>query len=210
MYKLIKLQKVLTKNNADSLDVYLCRSLFSSALIQTKSLQDALQQLRGVINDIHLFSDPDECVDFLTDVQKEQIFLIISGTESQHIVPHIHQMTQLDAIFLVNDKKLRDEQWTKAWPKVQDAYRDIEFISQAVPMGAKRCNQESIAVSFSRSNGEDTSITDLDQLESSFMYTQLFKNALLDMPHDEQAVQDLMQVWKKKHADDHSTIALNR
>ena len=75
-------------------------------------------------------------------------------------------------------------------------------------MGAKRCNQESIAVSFSRSNGEANSITDLDQLESSFMYTQLLKNALLDMPHDEQAVQDLMQVWKKKHADNHSTIAL--
>ena len=146
-------------------------------------LQDAWQQLRGVVNNIYLFSDPDECVDFLTNVKMEQIFL-------------------------VSDEKLPDEQWTKALPKVQGVYRDIESISQALQMGAKRCNPQPIAVSFSRSNGEDNATVDLNQLESSFMYTQLFKNVLLDMPYDERAVQDLVKYYTEKHADNPNALTL--
>jgi hypothetical protein len=40
------------------------------------------------------------------------------------------------------------------------------------------------------------------------MNTQLFKNALLNMSHKEQAVQDLIRYWKEKHADNPIAIAL--
>ena len=46
-------------------------------------------------------------------------------------------------------------------------------------MDVKRGNQNSTPLSLYRPT--ETSIADLDQLESSFMYTQLFKNALLDL-----------------------------
>src|SRR5690606_8992546 len=41
----------------------------------------------------------------------------------------------------------------------------------------------------------------LDQLESSFMYTQMFKETLLEMKHDSKAINDLATYCRKLHND---------
>ncbi|CAF1288823.1 unnamed protein product [Adineta steineri] len=54
-------------------------------------------------------------------------------------------------------------------------------------MDVKRYSQESIAMSFVTVN-EMAATDDLNQLEPTFMYTQIFKDILLDMEHGKQAI----------------------
>ncbi|CAF3356613.1 unnamed protein product, partial [Rotaria sp. Silwood2] len=65
-------------------------------------------------------------------------------------------------------------------------------------MAVKQCNQDQVTVSIISRN-EGGSGKDLNQLEPSFMYTQIFKEILLDMEHGQKAVQDLVAYCQEQY-----------
>jgi tetratricopeptide (TPR) repeat protein len=168
--------------------------------------QNALAQLRNVVNDIHLFTEPDQCVDFLTDIKDTNAFLIADGSLGQHIIPHMHDIPQLDAIYIFCANKSRHEQWTKKWAKIKGVHTDIKCICEALQLAAKQCNENSIAISFMPMD-EGTSGQNLNQLEASFMYTQIFKEILLEMKHEPQAIKDFAVYCRKLHYDNVSQLS---
>ncbi|CAF1566098.1 unnamed protein product, partial [Adineta steineri] len=153
--------------------------------------QNILQQLRNVVSDVNIFTERDECIDFLTEVDDTKTFLIVENTIGKQIVPMIHDISQLCAIYVYCGNKTRHEQWAKLWPKVNGVYTEITFICESLQQTMKRCNQDSIAMSLVRIS-EGTSIQNLDQLEPAFMYTQLLKEILLGMQYDQRSVKDFV------------------
>jgi tetratricopeptide (TPR) repeat protein len=156
----------------------------------SKDCQNSLAQLRNVVNDVNIFTESDPCVPFLNGLQDEKAFVIASASLGQHLVPEIHDMAQLDAIYIFCENKSRHENWTKEWIKIKGIHTDIKSICQALQQAAKQCNQDSIAVSFVPANEGDSS-QNLNQLEPSYMYTQIFKEILLEMEHEEKSIKDL-------------------
>jgi hypothetical protein len=65
-----------------------------------KDCQHTLTQLRTVVNDVTVFTDPDACADFLGGVTDEKAFVMVSGSLGQPLVPRIHSMTQVDSIYI--------------------------------------------------------------------------------------------------------------
>ena len=151
--------------------------------------QNTLAQLRSTINDVHIFTLSNECVDFLTEINKMKTFLIIDGGLSQQVVPLIHEIPQLNTVYILCNNKVRYEQWAKAWVKVKGVYSDVIPICEHLQQIVEQCNQDSIALSFVTVD-EGASKQNLNQLESPFMYTQIFKETLLEMEHDEQSIRD--------------------
>jgi hypothetical protein len=84
------------------------------------------------------------------------------------------------------------EQWPKEYTKIKGVHTEIQSICEALQLAAKQCNQDSIAMSFV-SVSETASSQNLDQLEPSLMYTQIFKKILLEMEHNEQSMKDSVQ-----------------
>jgi tetratricopeptide (TPR) repeat protein len=118
-------------------------------------------------------------------------------------------MTQVDAIFIFCGDKSRHEGWVKTWPKVKGLYTHIKPICAALQLAVKQFNQDSTPLSFAQVSGEDASEINLNQLEPSFMYTQLFKKTLLDMEHDRKtAVQDLVKYCQETYAGNPAQLAL--
>jgi hypothetical protein len=72
--------------------------------------QNALIQLDNVVHDINIFTNLDECVDFLTEIDDEKVFMIIAGTVNQQIVSLIHDIPQLNAIYIFCSNKSKHEQ----------------------------------------------------------------------------------------------------
>jgi tetratricopeptide (TPR) repeat protein len=165
-----------------------------------KDCQNTLAHLRNIVNDVHLFTEPDQCVDFLTDIKDIHAFLIADGSLGQHIIPIMHDIPQLDTIYIFCDNKSRHEKWTKKWSKIKGVHTDIKPICEALRMAAKQSNEDSIAVSFVPMD-EGASDQNLNQLEASFMYTQIFKEILLDMKHGPQAIQDFAVYCRKVYND---------
>ncbi|CAF0820088.1 unnamed protein product [Adineta steineri] len=105
----------------------------------------------------------------------------------QKIIPLINDIPQLNGVYIFNDTKILPEEWTKKWQKFKSVHANIDDLCRGLQLGIKQYQQDSIAISFIPAN-EMTSTDNLNQLEPTFMYTQIFKDILLDMEHDKQAI----------------------
>jgi tetratricopeptide (TPR) repeat protein len=143
--------------------------------------RNTIAQLRCTIN---TFTDPDQCVDFLTDIHNENVCMIISDALCQHVVPFIHDISHLQTIFVFCRSKIQLEQWAKNWPKVKGVFTEISSICEALKQAAQQCERNAISISVMATD-DDISKKKLDQLDPSFMYTQLLKEILLSI-HFEQ------------------------
>jgi tetratricopeptide (TPR) repeat protein len=162
--------------------------------------KNALAQLRNIVNDVNIFTEPDQCVDFLTDLKDMKAFLIANGSLGQHIIPLMHDIPQLDTIYIFCGNKSQHEEWAKKWTKVKGIHTEITPICEALMLAVKQCNEDSIAVSF-MPVGEGVSNQDLNQLEASFMYTQMFKEILLEIEHHPQTIKHLTHYCRNLYND---------
>ncbi|CAF0806361.1 unnamed protein product [Adineta steineri] len=152
--------------------------------------QDILTQLKPRIDNVKIFKQRDECIDFLTDAEENiKFFLVLENTMAQHIVPFMNDIPQLHSVYIFSNIKFQHEEWTKNWRKIKSVHTNIDDLCKVLRLGVKRYNQDSIAMSFITAN-EMVATVNLDQLEPTFMYTEIFKEILLDMEHDKQAIKD--------------------
>jgi tetratricopeptide (TPR) repeat protein len=158
--------------------------------------QNILAQLQNVVNDVNVFTERDKCVDFLTDNVDMKAFMIVSDDLGQQIIPLIHDILQLDDIYILCSNTTEYEKWTKQWGKIKGVHTEIASICESVIQAVKQCHQDSIAVSFIPVS-EAISSQNLDQLEPSFMYTQIFKEILLGMEHNQQSIKDFTDYCRK-------------
>ncbi|CAF1137628.1 unnamed protein product [Adineta ricciae] len=158
---------------------------------------NTLTHLRSVVNDVYIYTQADTCLQFLNSIGGEKAFVITSGSFGQHLVPDIHDNPQVNAIYIFCGNKSENETWTKNWPKVKGVYTNVQEICEALTTGVKQHNQDSIAMSFVTVTGE-ASNENLNQLEPSFMYTQIFKKILLEMEHNNQAIKGLVSYCRQR------------
>ena len=71
--------------------------------------KNTINQLQYVTHTVHKFTDSEKCIEFITSIKDEKVCIIISGLLSKHVVPRVHNMSQVDSIFIfcfiyLNDK----------------------------------------------------------------------------------------------------------
>ncbi|CAF0778897.1 unnamed protein product [Adineta steineri] len=152
-----------------------------------KVCQNNLAQLRTVTNGVNVFKQRDECIDFLTDGSDIKCSLVVEHTMAQQLMSLINDIPQLHGIYIFNDIKSLHEEWTTKWDKIKSVHTNIDDLCQGLQFELKQYNQDSIAMSFVTVNDME-STDNLNQLEPTFMYTQIFKDILLNMQHNEQAI----------------------
>ncbi|CAF4022156.1 unnamed protein product [Rotaria sp. Silwood2] len=158
-----------------------------------KDCQNTIAELRKVVNDVNTFTQLDECVDFLTEVNDGKAFLIIAGAMSQHIVPLVHDIARLDAIYIFRGNEAQH----KEWPKVQGVFTEIQPICESLKKVAFECDNDAIPMSFvpNRMMATATALgqKNLNHMEPSFMYSVLFKEIILEIHEDDaKSIKDLV------------------
>jgi len=152
---------------------------------------NTITQLRRAVNTINTFTDGEECMQFLDTITDNKACMIISGSLGQHIVPRVHNMSQVDSIFIFCGNKKRHEQWIKEWPKVKGVFTEILPICEALKQAAQQCEQNAISISFMGTSG-DVSKKNLDQLDPTFMYTQILQEILLSIEFEQKHIQEFI------------------
>ncbi|CAF4379756.1 unnamed protein product [Rotaria sp. Silwood2] len=156
-------------------------------LDETKDdFKSSLKHLQHVVASTTTFTDAEECFKFIDEIKKEKVFMIVSGALGRQVAPELQVMPQLEAIYVFCGNKSYHEEWAKTIPKVKGVYTDIKPICQALEIDRQRCDQAMIPVSF---NG----------LDPLFMYTQLLKEALLEIEDDdEKSIKDLVDYCREQ------------
>ncbi|CAF1309314.1 unnamed protein product [Rotaria magnacalcarata] len=160
--------------------------------------QNTIANLRGIVNQVNPYTKLEECIEWLNENKEETAFIITSGALGQQLVSEIYSMPTLDAVYIFCGNKQRHKAWAKKWMKIKGIHTAIKPICKALQLDVMQCNQDNISVSIMGMN-EDVSMQNLNQLESKFIYSQLLKETLLEMKHDQQAVKDLINYCKEEY-----------
>ena len=89
-------------------------SNFNEANVHFKK---SLENLHQTVTSITTFTDVDECVDFIDDIEDGKVFLIVSDSLGQHVVPCIEKMSQLESIYVFCDNKVMHAEWASKYPR---------------------------------------------------------------------------------------------
>ncbi|CAF1205460.1 unnamed protein product [Adineta ricciae] len=138
-----------------------------------EDFQYTIRQLERIVSHVNTFTDNDECVEFILNSSQSKVYIILSDSVVRYLVPCIHDMPQLDSIFIFCENQRRHETWATIWTKIKGVFIDIKSLYEAVKDIFNRYEQNAMPISFLASERR------LDQLNPSFMYTQLFKEVLL-------------------------------
>ncbi|CAF4637635.1 unnamed protein product [Rotaria sp. Silwood2] len=145
-----------------------------------EEFKNALAQLRQTVVTIMTFTDADECIQFIMEVNDEKVFLIISGSLGQHIVPKIDALPQVDSIYIYCRNRSVHEQWAKTMSKVKGVHTEINSICKALQIDREQCDRSLTSIIF---NG----------IDPLFMYTQLLKETMLEIEDDDvKSIKDLV------------------
>jgi tetratricopeptide (TPR) repeat protein len=151
--------------------------------------RNTITKLREVVNTVNTFTNVDECIKFITDVKTEKAFIISSGAFGQTTVPVVHDMVQVSTIYIFCGNKTRHEQWAQQWPKIKGVFTDIKPICEALKKAVHECDQNAISMSFV-AKSDDATNKNLDQLDQSFMYTQIMKEILLTINFEHKHIKE--------------------
>jgi hypothetical protein len=90
------------------------------------NFNDNDEQLRSIIDYVRCFNHFQECEQFIlnNNHKDDQLFFIVSTQYAPDIVSHIHDLTQIIAIYILqqdmdNTNDIIDEKWTKRYSKVE-------------------------------------------------------------------------------------------
>ena len=158
---------------------------------------NTITQLQRIVNTIRTFTNADECVEFLESIENEKACMIISGALGQRIVSQIHSMSQVDSIFIFCGNKKIHQQWAKDWPKIKGVFTEIGPICEALKVAAQHCEQNATPMSFMATSGDDISKKHLNQLDPTFMYTQILKEILLSIKFEQHHRMEFIQHCQK-------------
>ncbi|CAF5206671.1 unnamed protein product, partial [Rotaria magnacalcarata] len=151
--------------------------------------QAKLTQVQSIVSDVHMFTQSDDCLEFLKNTIVEKVFLIASGYSGQDLIPKIHSMSQLDAIYIFCGNATRHKAWATAWLKIQGVFTSVEQIYKSLKNIIRDCDHEAMPMSFiPKEIIAVASVLDkqnLDKLDPSYMYSLLFKQTILETDEDD-------------------------
>ncbi|CAF1513815.1 unnamed protein product [Adineta steineri] len=161
---------------------------------------NTIKQLKRVVNNVNTFTDGEQCVEFIQTINNNKVCMIVSGSLGQHIVPHVHEMSQVDTIFIFCSNQEWHKQWAKEWPKIKGVFTDITSICEALQQASHQCEQNAISISFVASNKK------LDQLDPSFMYSQILKEILLTINFEDKHFKEFITYCCEVYEDDEDEL----
>ncbi|CAF1128435.1 unnamed protein product [Rotaria sp. Silwood1] len=196
-----KEQHELTTNTTEFVQNFLLIWLNSNNdEVNENNNHNNLMQLRSIVNTVKTFTNMNRCVDFLTDIQDEKAFMILAATVAQYIVPLIHDIPQLNSIYILSENESTVDSWIQKWNKVKGVFTNVSSICEKLNKATQQFDQNAISISFVSTN-YDISNRKLNQLDQSFMYTQILKEILLTIHFDDINIKDFANYCRKQCAD---------
>lgn len=158
----------------------------------TIGFQNILGQLQSVINTIRIFTDQEQCIQYINSLDNENICLLTSGGMSEQIVPSIHNLSQLDSIFILSSDKERYELWSQNWPKIRGIFISIDLLCKNLKQIAQERERNTIPISFVNIDNNISTIS-LDHLDLTFILSQIIKEISLTIKYKPQYLEQFIR-----------------
>lgn len=139
------------------------------------------------------------------DSENEIVFVIISSNE-----PILHQLDELEkvhSIFIYSPNHSSEpvELVQEGFRKVKGLFADILLLSRRILLQIKRVQEDFIPITIIPSGSSFLTQTDLNHLDSSFMYIKLFKDIFIDVTYTKEARAAFIDYYRTTFKQDEAT-----
>ncbi|CAF1178735.1 unnamed protein product [Didymodactylos carnosus] len=155
------------------------------------------KRLRAKINFLKIFEKIDECEQYIQKIKDEKIILIVSGSVGRQLVPKIHDLTQLSAIYVYCMDKINNEKWAKDYIKVRSVVTQLNELVSNIIQDQKRREKIEEPLAMTIFKREEATYTDLKSENANFMWFQLFIDVLIRLEQSAVSKTELVLLGKE-------------
>ncbi|CAF4007136.1 unnamed protein product, partial [Rotaria magnacalcarata] len=162
--------------------------------------RNSLARFQTIADTTNIFNDPDQFIDYITRPRSEKLFLVVSDTFAQSIFPRIHKVVQVDSIYVFGNNQPSNASWNQEWTKVKGTATQFEALCNLLKLRTRQCENNFASTSVITS--ANVTNTSSDELDSSFMYSQILKEIILDVDYNSKAKQEFVKLCREKFCAD--------
>ncbi|CAF5083647.1 unnamed protein product, partial [Rotaria sp. Silwood1] len=162
---------------------------------------DTERRLRQMIDHILTFHSKELFLEYLnSEIQQEQIFLIVSGSDGELIVPQIYSLSKISSIYIFCNDTIKHEQWTKAFTKIRGVFNTKDMLFKRITSDITLCLTNLLPIRIlAKKDTNQKSLYDLTFEGARSMWFQLLIEALVNMKHSDEAKNDLLEISRKQY-----------
>ncbi|CAF4944081.1 unnamed protein product [Rotaria sp. Silwood1] len=150
-----------------------------------------IKEILYQINDyVICHQQTDTCIQYIESIKNEKIFLVCSGSSSTDILSNVHKLQQIDTIFILCTRKENNDQLIQQYPKIIGIFTDIETLIKNIQYNIVSAAKQ-LAI-FNLYNEKQKSTRDLSRESAEFLWFQMLKDVLLNLPQTLHAKEEML------------------
>jgi hypothetical protein len=162
----------------------------------------ALQNLGESIKTV---ADNDAFVNFITDMEHEYIVAVISDELCEMLVSVIHDFKQIISIYVFyQDDQMKNNELQKNFYKVHSVLNDSSTIIDSLRRETRIIEHNLEEISILDYSGE----LDVNRLDPTFMYLQIFKELILEIDYNDNTKQEFAEYCHSYCIDNRASLSI--
>ncbi|CAF0861186.1 unnamed protein product [Didymodactylos carnosus] len=154
------------KNYEDFIVIWLDANVKSSA----EDNQAAANQLRTIVGRLEIFDNEEECLGYIAGIEKEKVFLVVSGSSGKRLPPKLYNSSQISAVYIFCSDVEKHEKWAKSYKIVHGVYADIHPLCEQLRKDTALSSNDLLGINVLSSTGTGESEGgDIHQQECSYL-----------------------------------------
>lgn len=182
-------------NLEDLVVVWLDETINNDSLIWSKRQS----RLQNRISFIRTFVDQNECIEYISNVCNEHIFLIVSGSIGEIVLPKIHDRIQVREIYIFCCDVIKHTQWSKSYSKISGVFNDENPLMMCLEKDVQMYSNSLLPLNIAKSN--QRSLQDIDNEQVTFIWFQLMTEVLSRLPQNARAKEEMIDECRRQYAD---------
>ncbi|CAF2209051.1 unnamed protein product [Rotaria magnacalcarata] len=175
----------MTRNEEDFLLIWLDATIDDSH----KSLQ-IQQDLLELHPNAQFYTDLQLCVNLIKSIKNEHILLIVSESFAPYILKEAGSLQTITTAFIFSNNPTNQELVVNDYGIVTQVFNDQQVLLHAIRDTLRHVVKEPLAFSLCEPDGKST--RNLSKEAASFLWHKFLIIVLRQMPHDEQAKNDML------------------
>ncbi|CAF1598761.1 unnamed protein product [Rotaria magnacalcarata] len=143
------------------------------------------------------FTDQKLCLEYVNSVHKaDTIFLVLSFLDAKEILNIIHKLRQVDSVFIYSSEQQykQYEDLLDKYSKIIDTFHQYTDLVHSIQENIDLSFQQLQSFRFYEQNQKST--RDLCKEAGSFLWLRIFKDVVLNLPHDEKAKKEMIETLR--------------
>jgi hypothetical protein len=146
-------------------------------------IQYSVTQLRNFVNSGKTLTDARNVLILGMKFKMKKLFLVVSSTLGRPLLSFINKLTQIDSIYIFYTHKSQYELRINKYRKLDRVSLKIGRICDMLTQDVSQCECDLIQISII----SNTFTIGMDELDQSFMYSQIFEEVILELEYTDKA-----------------------